>query len=153
MKRTTGWLLSAGALALGASGCIVAAPDGDDGLGSAENPLAAWEADDPSEQPERADLLPPRRHVDLDEPVGITANATDEGSEGAEDDPSNPDPTPWQGTAASAAGGDGNPDPTPWNTAGGEEEEDEGGTDEGNEGEPDPQPWMNDWSFDTDDGD
>jgi len=52
-----------------------------------------------------------------------------------------------------AAGGDGSPYPTPWNTAGGEEEEDEGGTDEGNEGEPDPQPWMNDWSFDTDDGD
>ncbi|MBW2454026.1 MAG: hypothetical protein JRI68_05935 [Deltaproteobacteria bacterium] len=150
--RLTGRLWSV-ALALGASGCIVDVPDGEDELGLAEAPLAAWEADDQDVRPALWDRQDPRRPGEPVEPVGLDADATAGGSDAqGNDDPSNPDPTPWQGSAANAAGGDGNPDPTPWNSSD-EEEGEEGGNDEGSESEPDPQPWMNDVSIDADDND
>ncbi len=145
-SHLTGLLLTV-ALAALASGCIVDVPNDNDELGLAEEPLAAWEADDRNTVPARWNL---RRHEQPLEPEGPETNTAVGPDAEADDDPSNPDPTPWLGSAASAGGKEGNPDPTPWQSSD-EEEGEGGGSDEESESEPDPQPWMHDVSIDADD--
>ena len=141
----TGLLLTL-AVALGATGCVLDATETDDGLGMAEEPLAAWEADHREAEERAWETRAPERAPEPAPPVDYGTNAeTGDGSDGT----SNPDPTPWNTSTASFAGGDGNPDPTPWLDPDDEEEE-EGENEEGRDSEPDPQPWQNEASVETD---